>query len=231
MRKVRMVLFTVVLVVSLASAAGAATNLMTNPGAEKMELSPYSGYPQELLTPRARMAEAIPAQSWGCYPSCGFCTWGVTDKEAHGGKYSAFLAVDGSDSRGVTELNLCLGQTDGRSGKYAFVAKAKTTYYFSFWLKGNPAPSAVYVRWLGWKTEDGSMDADKREWRDTNLIGKGGIVPGTEWKKYEGTFMTTADTKKFAMRIQIPVQAAAQKGQTIYVDDVEISEFSADNIK
>ncbi len=219
----------VIVVVSLVSAAGAATNIMPNPGAEEVGASPYSGYPQELLSLRGKAAEFIPIEGWGCYPSCGYCTWGATDKEVHSGKYSAFLTVDGSDDRGVTDLNICLGQTDGRNGKYAFTAKANTAYRFSFWLKGDPAPAVVYVRWLAWKTEEGLPE--DREWRDTNLIGSKRIIPSAEWKKYEGTFTTAADTKKFVVRIQIPLQAKSQKGQTIYIEDVEITELTEGRVK
>lgn len=195
-----------------------AGNKMPNPGAEKIVSS--NEYPKELSDQRITMAEYIPAEGWGCYNSCGYHTWGVTDKEAHSGTYSTFLTVLEKNEKGMAVVELCLGgATDGNIGKYAIQSEPNTTYYFSLWLKGNV--SQIYIKWLGWKTDEGFPES--REFKTTSLVRP--LVLTEEWKKYEGVFTTSKETKRFVMRIQIPNTAFPQPGQTIYVDDVEIVSF------
>jgi len=191
------------LVLAFTRVASADTNLMQNPGAEKV--IPAEDYPE----------------GWGLYNGGGECNGGTTDKDAHTGQYSSFLTfkdffVNKDTGEKAVNIDLMLGKTDGYDGKDAIKAEANTAYYFSFWIKGDI--SQVSVRVFTWKTEEGLKDS--RGMITPSLVGD--IVPTSTWTKYEGGFTTGLDTKRFAVGIHINKIPGLTSGQTIYVDDVEI---------
>jgi hypothetical protein len=159
-----------------------ASNLVKDPGGEGHERVRFRGCDFPL--------------GWGCYEGAGTAEWGVTVDAARNGKKSVFMKITGHDERPVANTALTLGATAGYSGADAFAAQPSTTYQFSFWLKGKGFRGDLSVYGQGWK-EPVNQAASRQQLLSTLSA----VRPTDEWRRYEGTFRTAADTKKVALFI------------------------------
>ncbi|RLF35092.1 MAG: hypothetical protein DRN03_05755, partial [Thermoplasmata archaeon] len=153
---------------------------------------------------------------WGYYLGAGEGVWGRTSSEAHTGNYSAFLKGVAYEGGNWINIGLIAGKSDGYSGADAYTAIPNTTYNLSFWMKGDFKRISVYA--LTWNTENGSSSG--RKWVSTSL---GWINPTNTWTKYEGTFTTPADAKKFVVMFRAYGNSTEENLGTIYVDDVNVN--------
>ncbi len=192
-------------------------DLMKNPGAEKV--MPSAGYPKELIPARTRMADNVP-ENWGCYNGQGACRWGATEKEARSGQRSVFLEVMGENKTGVN-FGLCIGNTNGYTGKEAIPTPGNTVYRFSFYLKGDiPFIEVVAVCWKA----SNSSSKGRRQVETTLKV----ITPTGEWTRYEGGFRVGKDIGLFALMLRVGAKGdEVRNGQIIYVDDVELQALKA----
>ena len=163
--------------------------------------------------------------SWGMYSG------GTPDdgrifaaRIAHSGRRSAALEavkfyVDPKTGKpAYVGLALVQGDSDGYTGNRAYVAKPNTTYRLSFWLKGD-IPS-VNVGVTGWKSDTAAK-------KDRQTIGTslGAIKPSLDWQRFEGTFVTKADTRRFAIRFNVFGKPGNfPLGSKVFVDDVWLGE-------
>lgn len=158
---------------------------------------------------------------WGCYCGAGGAKWGVTTDEAYSGEMCMFMTIAGHDERPITNNAISIGTTAGYTGENAFDCQPNESYRFSFWLKGRNFRRRLNVSVQGWKGP--VTDAGSRQTMMTTL---GSIMPTEQWTKYEGTFKTLPDTRKFALFIQAyGNERDAPVGATIWIDDVYISKI------
>ncbi|MFA6714051.1 MAG: family 10 glycosylhydrolase [Victivallaceae bacterium] len=165
------------------------------------------------------MFKYIPKAGWGCYSGDGYCTWGITDKERHSGKNSVCLVFEkfSKKSNGDMTANfgICLGQSNGYTGKKAIKVLANTVYKFSFYIKGDMPELKLNV--IGWKTEEA-----RAEDRLVLMTTKKNIVPSLVWTKYEGSFITEKNIKKIAICIKVVDSSNSGKlkpRQSVFIDD------------
>jgi len=155
---------------------------------------------------------------WGCYCGAGSAKWGLTTAEAHSGKACMFMTITGHDERPITNNAISIGTTAGYTGESAFDCLPNQSYRFSFWLKGKGFKRRLGVSVQGWKQPVNHANS-----RQTIMTTLGSIMPTEQWTKYEGTFKTLPDTKKFALFIQAYAnQHDAPVGATVWIDDVYI---------
>ena len=207
-------------------------NLMVNPGAEGIIQDSEKRF---FIVCGGKLPHGW---GWGAFLSAGKGIWGVTDKEAHSGKYSAFLTfkefmcgmVKGEYME-IAAMGLLLGESNVYTGKYAIQAQPDTTYTFSFWLKGN-IPS-LHFQIKDWDTGKTDQYATSRVGikglkKDGSTVKKHPrhgykIIPTSEWSQYTGKFTTLSTTEKFAIYIGFNTPMFLASHQTFYVDDVTIS--------
>jgi len=210
------------------STNSASVNLAINPGAEEMVAVTNSPAVPGKLVPRG----------WGAYGGGSAFTWGATTNAMHGGQYSAFMTFKdyyvSTNGEKYASSALILGEADGYTGSNAIPVKPRTTYAFSFWLKGD-VPSVSIKSVFGWNTAK-AVPGDRESLPVTkvrkngmlmrNTVGTSGILfpSALEWARYSGEFKTFAETKRAAPGISITDVPGLAPGQTIYVDDVEIVE-------
>ena len=140
----------------------------------------------------------------------------MTDERSHSGRHSVYMTITGHDERSITNNALTLGPTAGYSGAAAFDVQPKTTYYFSFWLKGRDLKRPLSILAQGWK-EPVDRAASRQDLQTTLQP----FLPSDEWQRYEGSFATAADTRKVALFIRVYANRRdAPEGATIWVDDV-----------
>ncbi len=164
-------------------------------------------------------------KSWGWYTGGGRNDAELSlSGEARSGKAGACLTLKDfykdPKSGQPTWIGVALiqGDSDGYSGDGAYPAKPNTPYRFSFWAKGNVPKFRVEC--LGWKTSK-AAPAD-REHIKTSLDA---ITPGSEWKKYAGTFSTSPATRTFVLSFVIQENPKSVRlGEKLFVDDVELVE-------
>ena len=204
-------------------------NLMVNPGAEGIIQDSEKRF---FIVCGGKLPHGW---GWGAFLCAGKGIWGVTDKEAHSGKYSAFLTfkefmcgmVKG-EYREIAAMGLLLGESNVYTGTYAIQAQPDTTYEFSFWLKGNIPSLHVQIKeWDTGKTDEyaGSRVGIKEFKKDGRRVKKfsRGVIPTSEWAQYTGKFTTLSTTEKFAIYIGFNTPMFLASHQTFYVDDVSIS--------
>jgi uncharacterized membrane protein len=163
--------------------------------------------------------------SWGWYTGGGAHAAELTrSSDAHSGKASACLELkefykDPKTGKPLwIGVALIQGDSDGYRGEKAYPAKPSTTYQFSFWAKGN-VPK-FHVECLAWKAVEATPA--EREHIKTSIRE---IVPNAEWRKYEGTFTTTATTKLFVLHFAIREDPKTVKlGEKLLIDDVVLTE-------
>jgi len=183
-------------------------NMVADPGAEGPERAEFRGC-------------AFPL-GWGCYNGAGSARWGVTTEQAHSGRHCVYMTITGHDQRPITNNALTLGPTAGYSGAAAFNVQPKTTYYFSFWLKGRGLKRPLSVLAQGWK-EPVDQAASRQDLQTTLQP----FLPSDKWQRYEGSFTTAADTRKVALFIRVYADRRdAPEGATIWVDDVFLGRAS-----
>jgi hypothetical protein len=155
---------------------------------------------------------------WGCYCGAGSAKWGLTTDEPHLGKACMFMTITGHDERPTTNNAIAIGTTAGYAGENAFDAQPNASYRFSFWLKGKGFRRRINVSVQGWK--EPVTDAGSRQTIMTTL---GSVMPTEQWTKYEDTFKTLPDTKKFVLFVQAyGNEHDAPVGATIWMDDAYI---------
>jgi len=206
-----------VLCVLLSSGTEAAENIMLNPGAEEV----IPGEQSVSHGGRTTTTEYVP-KDWGLYNSCGYCTWGSTEEEAHSGKRSAFLSFSEVKAK-KTHCDLCLGaNTNNRIVESAMRCKPDTTYYISFWMKGDLPRIIVFAygrteyderQFIGWVKDAPGEEGNKLS-----------IKPTDGWMKYRGFVTTKPDTYKFWITLSNQQKGRAV-GNIIYVDDVVVKEY------
>ena len=182
---------------------------------------PAEKYVNIILNPSAENGKVTPTY-WGMYLGAGKCVWGITDREAHTGKRSAFLQVTEyhlhKQGKKTISAALIAGASNGYTGQSAYPAKPDTWYGFSFWVKGD-------VKWmdtivLGFKTEEATGKDRQTIWPTL-----GRVRPTGAWTKYSGSFLTRKDTRKFVLQFHVlgTSQDEVRLG-TVYVDDVLLYE-------
>ena len=202
-------------------------NLMVNPGAEGIIQDSEKSL-------RIVCAGKLPhGWGWGAFLCAGNGIWGVTDKEAHTGKYSIFLTFKEfafHKGRDIATMGLLLGESNVYTGKDAIQAQPDTTYEFSFWLKGNiPAMTISIKAWDTGKADQYATSVGlkglKKDGRRVKKIHRIGyrVIPTSEWAQYTGKFTTFSTTEKFAILIGFNTPNFLASQQTIYVDDAIIS--------
>ncbi len=180
-------------------------NIVRDPGAEGQAKNLFRGC-------------MFPAD-WGCYCGAGSAKWGLTTDEAHSGKACVFMTITGHDERPITNNAVSIGATAGYTGDNALDCQPNESYRFSFWLKGEGFKRRLNVSVQGWKQP--TSDAKSRQSIMTTL---GSVMPTERWTKYEGTFKTLPDTRKFVLLIQAyGNQRDAPVGATVWIDDVYIA--------
>ncbi len=193
-----------------------ATNMIPNPGAEKV--MPSASFPSELTVPRTQMAGAYP-ESWAVYNGNGSCRWGAAD-EAHSGRHAAFLTV--TPAAGATSsvnLGLCLGGGNGYSGAKAIPIQGNQAYYFAFYARGDMAGAGVRI--TGWQESD--LSHKGRRILKTPLDR---IELTDEWQLFEGYFVTPGNIARLTPIVHVSLSPDANRAeQTIYLDDVTLRPY------
>ncbi len=194
-----------------------ATNLIPNPGAEKV--MPSASFPAELAVRRTQMAGAYP-ESWAVYNGNGYCRWGSVD-EAHSGRHAVFLTMTPADgATSSVNLGLCLGGGNGYSGAGAIPVQGNRAYYFAFYARGDMAGAGVRIT----------------GWRENNLSHKGRRVLETpldrieltdEWQLFEGYFVTPDNITRLTPMVHISLSPDPNRPeQTIYLDDAVLTPYA-----
>ena len=127
------------LIIIMALSAPAATNLMVNPGAETV--LPVDQASKTAIW-CAKPSEHYPP-GWGFYRHHPEKTeWGATDREAHSGRFSAFLRFTdygAANSNFNSDSTLFFADCDiFTGGSNAIPVKPNSAYAISFWLKVRP---------------------------------------------------------------------------------------------
>ena len=157
---------------------------------------------------------------WSYYVGSGEGVWGRTYAEKHSGIFSSFIKATAYGGSSIN-IGLIAGKSNGYSGAEAYTILPDTTYNYSFWIKGDLTNVLVYA--LTWTTEEATSG-------DRVYINLGNITPDTTWKKYEGTFTTNADTKKFVLIFKAYGSSTEVNLGTIYVDDVKVDTAGGENL-
>lgn len=213
------------------------TNLMPNPGGEK--IIERQKFPNSLKVSRTTMSEFVP-EGWAFYNDNGFATWGTTEEEAHSGERSVFVTFDKFVIRNEKKQNIsfgiCLGLGNGYTGKDAIKTQGGINYQFSFWMKGDVAQ--LGTRLVEWSTEKASTKSRRVrnivaiESNSKSVNNSKVLALSSEWKKYEGNFITRGDAKRFIIQIYVDsTPEEIKQGQSFYVDDVEIREIPPEKAK
>lgn len=193
-----------------------AANLMSNPGAEIT--IPATEFPAELKVSRTKLAERVP-EDWALYNGSGYAIWGATDAEACSGEQSAYVTFE-KFNPGSSNVNiaLCLGPSNGYKPEKAMPVKDRRTFRFSFWAKGDLPALRPFV--FGWAESVHERNVYFKKSYSTSL---GVFKPGEAWRQYHGTFTLPNNVDYFLLALALQDdKGTLQKGQTIYVDDVEI---------
>ena len=182
------------------------------------------------LKPGARLLLDVPPvkpSNWAVYSGGGQGELAATP-DAQSGRYAASLVArefymdPKSGKPTFVSLALIQGRSNGYLGRDAYVAEPNTRYDFSFYLKGD-APS-VEVGCLGWNTDEAEPD-DRQHIKTT----AGQIKPESSWRRYEGSFTTEKDTRRFVLAFRIGGSPATfQLGRGIVVDDVVVRKSPAE---
>lgn len=157
---------------------------------------------------------------WSYYVGNGEGIWGRSYAEAHSETFSAFMKVIayGGDS---INIGLIAGKSNGYSGTEAYSMLPNTTYNYSFWIKGDLM--RVLVSALTWTTEEATSG-------DRVYISLDNMAADDTWKKYEGTFSTGSDTKKFVLIFKAYGNSTEENLGIVYVDDVNVSVTEGENL-
>lgn len=122
-----------------------------------------------------------------------------------------------------SEMTAACGWMGCHSGKAGFVVKPNTTYRFSVELKGSKA-MRVSINTQLW-------DKGKGVWQGrSGKTSLGQVNIASDWKKFEGTFKTKANTGKAALQIQMwhDTQYGPHKfsvGDFVLIDNVVVEEM------
>ena len=122
-----------------------------------------------------------------------------------------------------SEMTAACGWMGCHSGKAGFVVKPNTTYRFSVELKGSKA-MRVSINTQLW-------DKGKGVWQGrSGKTSLGQVNIASDWKKFEGTFKTKANTGKAALQIQMwhDTQYDHHKlsvGDFVLIDNVVVEEM------
>ncbi len=174
-----------------------AENMVENPGGEEVE-------------------HELP-KGWGSYTGAGKCRL-RTSEEHHLGQRSIELETtewyEWGGGRRSINCAVMAGRTNGFTGQKAPEIAPFTKYYFSFWLKGDwPEVTVSFVGWSG----TGQSAAD-RVMAKTTLEP---FAPTSDWKRYQGSFVTPATAVRGALKIGISkFEDEGAKLGTIWIDDL-----------
>lgn len=148
--------------------------------------------------------------------------WGVTEDEKRSGRYAAYLrALEYGTSQQPGLRRIAAGILT--AGEKSMAVNPSTMYQFSIWLKTDLP--RVSFRCYGWN------EAGER----LNLRvapRHGAQIKSGEWTRYEGHFITTAQTRYAALGIYVDGLDKASKrfgapiplNVPVYIDDLEIFE-------
>jgi|GEM_PF-1466250 len=192
------------------SAAISGDNLVVNSSVEAI----VPGKLDRSKSHNGLLADDFVPAGWSVYCGGGYGTWGVTEREAHSGKYSVFLRID--------KFGIYEGEKLATMWlKQRIAAFPDTRYSFSFWLKGSiPLLNGVDVMldpyWSAPTAASFVVFEDGR-WLNRKVI-----MPTADWKRYYGTFKTQANTTNFSFTVGVSTPALLMPGHTIYLDDLEI---------
>ncbi|MGC9319804.1 MAG: beta-N-acetylglucosaminidase domain-containing protein [Armatimonadota bacterium] len=170
-----------------------------------------------------RLSDGSPV-GWSLYTGAGEAELIVSD-DAHSGRRSACLHATEwyhnpdhpthGDRRWINAALIHGSEEGGMHGTDAYDVDPETTYRCSFHLKSD-APGVV-VEFQGWS--EGFAPGNRHLLRS----GLSSITPTDRWRRYETTFTTWFDTRKFALKIGL--QGYADEGMRlgkVWVDDVAI---------
>jgi len=168
---------------------------------------------------------------WGLYTSCGKSKWGITEKEAHKGKRSAYLKISGYHPSKRTTLDgkeytqnrvgaaLMQGETGGYTGGKAYEVFPASKYKVTFWIKGdkeNKKQPNIGVSMWTWATDKGDSASRKV------ITPSERIQVTSSWQRHEREFRPTS-AKRMAIGLGMGrTDKDLPLGTTIYVDDVII---------
>ncbi|MEA3399718.1 MAG: beta-N-acetylglucosaminidase domain-containing protein [Armatimonadota bacterium] len=170
------------------------------------------------------LADGSPV-GWSLYRGAGGAELVVSD-DAHSGRHSACLHATEwyhnpehpmhGDRRWINVALIHGSEEGGMHGTDAYDVQPETTYRCSFYLKSD-APS-VAVEFQGWSE---GFAAGNRHLLRSKLSS---ITPTGRWQRYEATFTTWFDTRKFALKIGLQGYAdEAMRLGRVWVDDVAIA--------
>jgi len=186
-------------------------------------LSPFKGEAKTIFEVPDNIVENPSAEEiggdmplkWGRYVGNGSFKFGFTDEEAHSGKYSAYLTVLALGENDGLNAAIMVGDTNGYDGARAYECKEKTEYFYAFYAKAkDPNDFKAPLRVLLWCWKEGFTAKDRVFPPLTN------VTLTSEWKRYEGSFVTPEGAKRCALGIGPFGRKAAEVGATFYLDDV-----------
>lgn len=190
--------------------ACAGGNMAENPGAEDVINR------TAIKIPGVSFSEKLPAHGWTVKKSSGTCIWGVSEQEKHSGLYSIFCKVKSKNASGDFEFHILMENSQEKQGT-AF--RPDTVYYFSFWVKG----SSFFT--LNGRYLEETEDSTEAELKYMGIHSTSSAYPSSNWTKYEIAFTTSPKMRRLTPVIQICGNFGLREGDTVFIDDVEITPF------
>ena len=102
---------------------------------------------------------------------------------------------------GKGEVALVHGTGEG------YAAPPRTVHRFAVWAKGDAGRIVIEPR------------------ADAGGLGTFPVWVGGEWKRFEGTFVTRADTRRLVLAFRVPRAAGGDAPRTLCVDDLTLEQL------